>query len=257
MERPLLSPAQITKRLSAVEELTRKTIEREELSLSLRDVTDFERAMTRIATGACSCRDLASLAQGAQALPEIRKLLGEMDASLLAVLHEQLDPLEDLTERISATIVDEPPLLVREGGMIRTGANAEVDRLRAVQSGGKDMLAKIEADEKEKTGIRNLRVGYNRVFGYYIEVAKGQVDLVPDTYIRKQTLSTGERYITEELKELENTILTAKDRLAALEYDLFCELRNFVASQGTARPADGAGRRGGRRALLAGLRRRE
>ena len=115
--------------------------------------------------------------------------------------------------------------------MIRTGANAEVDRLRAVQSGGKDMLAKIEADEKEKTGIRNLRVGYNRVFGYYIEVAKGQVDLVPDTYIRKQTLSTGERYITEELKELENTILTAKDRLAALEYDLFCELRNFVASQ--------------------------
>lgn len=231
MERPLLSPAQITKRLAAVEELTRKTIEREELSLSLRDVTDFERAMTRIATGACSCRDLASLAQGAQALPEIRKLLGGMDASLLAVLHEQLDPLEDLTERISATIVDEPPLLVREGGMIRAGANAEVDRLRAVQSGGKDMLAKIEADEKEKTGIRNLRVGYNRVFGYYIEVAKGQVDLVPDTYIRKQTLSTGERYITEELKELENTILTAKDRLAALEYDLFCELRNFVASQ--------------------------
>ena len=231
MERPLLSPAQITKRLNAVEELTKKTIVREELLLNLRDVTDFERAMTRIATGTCSCRDLASLAQGAQALPEIRKLLGGLDASLLAVLHDQLDTLEDVTGRISSTIVDEPPLLVREGGLIRPGANEEVDRLRAIQSGGKDMLAKIEADEKEKTGIRNLRVGYNRVFGYYIEVAKGQIDLVPDNYIRKQTLSTGERYITEELKELENTILTAKDRVIALEYQLFCELRDFVAAQ--------------------------
>ena len=167
--------------------------------------------MTRIATGACSCRDLASLAQGAQALPEIRKLLGEMDASLLAVLHEQLDPLEDLTERISATIVDEPPLLVREGrhdpcGCERRGRPAPRRAVRRKAT----CSQKIEADEKEKTGIRNLRVGYNRVFGYYIEVAKGQVDLVPDTYIRKQTLSTGERYITEELKELENTILTAK-----------------------------------------------
>ncbi len=188
--------------------------------------------MTRIATGACSCRDLASLAQGAQALPEIRKLLGGMDSSLLAVLHEQLDPLEDLTERISATIVDEPPLLVREGrhdprGRERGGRPAARRAVRRERTCSR----RIEADEKEKTGIRNLRVGYNRVFGYYIEVAKGQVDLVPDTYIRKQTLSTGERYITEELKELENTILTAKDRLAALEYDLFCELRNFVASQ--------------------------
>ena len=231
MERPLLSPAQITKRLNAVEELTKKTIQREELILNLRDVTDFERAMTRIATGTCSCRDLVSLAQGAQALPELKALLSQMDASLLAVLQEQLDPLTDLAGRISATIVDEPPLLVREGGLIRDGANEEVDRLRSIQSGGKDMLAKIEAQEKEKTGIRNLRVGYNRVFGYYIEVAKGQVDLVPDHYIRKQTLSTGERYITEELKELENTILTAKDRLAALEYELFADLRGFVASQ--------------------------
>ena len=231
MERPLLSPAQITKRLNAVEELTQKTIEREELALNLRDVTDFERAMTRIATGTCSCRDLASLAQGAQALPEIRRLLDGMDASLLSVLRDQLDTLEDITERIASTIVDEPPLLVREGGLIRPGANEEVDRLRAVQTGGKDMLAQIEASEKEKTGIRNLRVGYNRVFGYYIEVAKGQVDLVPSHYIRKQTLSTGERYITEELKELENTILTAKDRVIALEYQLFCDLRDFVAAQ--------------------------
>ena len=231
MERPLLSPAQITRRLNAVEELTKKTIQREELVLNLRDVTDFERAMTRIATGTCSCRDLVSLAQGAQALPELKNLLAQMDATLLSSLSAELDPLDDLADRISSIIVDEPPLLVREGGLIRTGANEEVDRLRSIQSGGKDMLAKIEAEEKEKTGIRSLRVGYNRVFGYYIEVAKGQLSMVPEHYIRKQTLSTGERFITPELKELENTILTAKDRLAALEYELFTQLRDFVASQ--------------------------
>ena len=141
------------------------------------------------------------------------------------------DVMADLKEKIDATIVDDPPFLLREGGLIRDGANKELDELRAVQSGGKGMLTQIEAREKEKTGIRNLRVGYNRVFGYYIEVAKGQLNLVPDSYIRKQTLSTGERYITEELKELESTILTAKDRIVALEYDLFVALRQFVAGE--------------------------
>ena len=231
MERPLLSPAQITKRLTATEELVKKTIDREELILALRDVTDFERAMTRIMTGTASCRDLASLAQGAGTLPAIKERLSSMRAPYLQSLYEQLDPLADLKERIDATIVDNPPFLLREGGLIRDGANKELDDLRAIQSGGKGMLTQIEAREKEKTGIRNLRVGYNRVFGYYIEVAKGQLNLVPDTYIRKQTLSTGERYITEELKELESTILTAKDRIVALEYDLFVELRQHVAAE--------------------------
>ena len=231
MERPLLSPAQITKRLAATEELVKRTIDREELILALRDVTDFERAMTRIMTGTASCRDLASLAQGAATLPAIKERLSSMRAPYLQSLYEQLDPLADLKERIDATIVDNPPFLLREGGLIRDGANKELDDLRAIQSGGKGMLTQIEAREKEKTGIRNLRVGYNRVFGYYIEVAKGQLNLVPDTYIRKQTLSTGERYITEELKELESTILTAKDRIVALEYDLFVELRQHVAAE--------------------------
>ena len=231
MERPLLSPAQITKRLTATEELVKKTIDREELILALRDVTDFERAMTRIRTGTASCRDLASLAQGAATLPAIKERLSSMRAPYLQALYEQLDPLADLKEIIDRTIVDNPPFLLREGGLIRDGANKELDGLRAIQSGGKGMLTQIEAREKEKTGIRNLRVGYNRVFGYYIEVAKGQLNLVPDTYIRKQTLSTGERYITEELKELESTILTAKDRIVALEYDLFVELRQHVAAE--------------------------
>ena len=154
-----------------------------------------------------------------------------MRAPYLQSIYEQLDTLADLKEQIDRTIVDDPPFLLREGGLIRDGANKELDELRAVQSGGKGMLTQIEAREKEKTGIRNLRVGYNRVFGYYIEVAKGQLSLVPDTYIRKQTLSTGERYITEELKELESTILTAKDRIIALEYELFTQLRQAVAAE--------------------------
>ena len=231
MERPLLSPAVIGKRLSAVEELTKKTIDREELIAALRQVTDFERAITRIATGTANCRDLAALAQGAGVLPGIRARLSGMESSLLQVLFSELDTLEDVRSRIDATIVDEPPFLLHEGGLIRTGANAEVDHLRDVQQNGKGMLADIEAREKEKTGIRNLRVGFNRVFGYYIEVSKGQLSLVPDTYIRKQTITTGERFITEELKELESTILTAKERITALEYELFTELRTFVAEQ--------------------------
>ncbi len=172
MERPLLSPAQITRRLTAVEELVKKTIDREELLLSLREITDFERAMTRIMTGTASCRDLAALAQGASTLPEIKQRLSGMRAPYLQSIYEQLDTLADLKEKIDATIVDDPPFLLREGGLIRDGANKELDELRAVQSGGKGMLTQIEAREKEKTGIRNLRVGYNRVFGYYIEVAR-------------------------------------------------------------------------------------
>ena len=230
MERPLLSPAQITRRLTAVEELVKKTIDREELILSLREITDFERAMTRIMTGTASCRDLAALSQGAASLPAVKERLSGMRAPYLQTLFEQLDTLADLKEKIDATIVDDPPFLLREGGLIRDGANKELDELRAVQSGGKGMLTQIEAREKEKTGIRNLRVGYNRVFGYYIEVAKGQLNLVPDSYIRKQTLVNGERYITQELKDLEQEILTAGERVNALEYELFSALRDEVCA---------------------------
>ena len=230
LEHPLVQPAQINKRLSAVEELVKSTVCREELLLNLREISDFERVITRIATGSANCRDLASLSQGATYLPQLRDHLSVCKASLLQVLFEQIDPLSDLKDLIDRAICDEPPFLLREGGMIREGYSEEVDRLRKIQSGGKSMLTDIEVREKEKTGIRNLRVGYNRVFGYYIEVAKGQLDLVPDSYIRKQTLSTGERYITEELKELENTILTAKDRLVSLEYELFQDVRRQIAA---------------------------
>ena len=229
LDKPLLGPAEIRKRLSAVDALKAATIPRQELLEALREVTDLERVMARIVTGAANARDLLSLSQGSRSLPRIKKLLAGFDAAFLRTIRDQLDELSDLREKIDRAITEEPPFSLREGGLIRKGYSEEVDRLRDVLSGGKGTLAAIEAQEKEKTGIRNLRVGYNRVFGYYIEVAKGQVDLVPDSYIRKQTLVNGERYITQELKELEQTILTAKDRVNALEYELFTELRTFLA----------------------------
>ena len=231
MERPLLSPNAISRRLSATQELVDRTIDREELRLSLRDVSDYERVMARIVTGTANCRDLVALGQGAAVLPAIHDRLSTMRSPLLQEIFEGLDTLADLKAAIETTIVDEPPFVLREGGMIRDGANEELDRLREIQNGGTGMLTAIEAREKEATGIRNLRVGYNRVFGYYIEVAKGQLGLVPDTYIRKQTLSTGERYITQELKELESKILGAKDRIVSLEYEIFTQLRSKISEQ--------------------------
>ena len=231
LEKPLLNPAAIQKRLNAVEELTQQTVRREELILALRPVTDFERLMARIVTGSANCRDLVALAGGCRALPEVLQQLEGVNAALLQQLAQALDPLTDLCQRIDRAIVDDPPFSLREGGMIRPGYSEEVDQLRDIMSGGTGTLTAIEAREKEKTGIRNLRVGYNRVFGYYIEVSKGQTDLVPETYIRKQTLVNCERYITQELKDLENTILSAKDRICALEYSIFTELRQYLADQ--------------------------
>ena len=229
MERPLLSPALIGKRLSAVDELVKKNIDREELILALKDVTDLERVITRIVTGTANCRDMAALCRGTERLPEIRQRLSTMDSAMLKVLCEQLDTLDDLRDLVARAIVDDPPFTVREGKMIRKGYSEEVDRLRDIQENGAAAMLEIETKEKEKTGIRNLRVRYNRVFGYSIEVAKGQVDMVPDYYIRKQTLTNGERYITQELKELENTILTAKDRIVSLEFELFQQVRQTLA----------------------------
>ena len=231
LEKPLLSPKKITQRLSAVEELTALTVERDELQAKLRTISDLERIMARIVTGAANARDMVALRNGCEPLPALKAAFSELKAPLFPLLQEQIDDLSDIYQLISVAIDDDPPFTVREGGIIRAGYSNELDRLRDIVSGGKGTLAKIEAEEKEKTGIRNLRVGYNRVFGYYIEVAKGQVELVPETYIRKQTLTNGERYITPELKELENTILTAKDRIAAIEYDLFTQVRTYLAQQ--------------------------
>ena len=231
LEKPLLQPNAINARLQAVAELVGAGVAREELLTALAQVTDFERVMARIVTGTANCRDFVALAGGAEALPQLRTLLQPMQASLLQTLYAALDPLEDLTALIRRAIVDEPPFTVREGGMIRPGFSRELDELHDIMHGGRGTLARIEAQEKEKTGIKNLRVGYNRVFGYYIEVSKGQTELVPEHYIRKQTLTNCERYITPELKELEATILSAKDRIAALEYELFTNLRSQLGEQ--------------------------
>ena len=231
LEKPLLSPKRINARLDAVEELTKNSIGRDELVHMLQDVSDYERVTARIVTGAANCRDLVSLGNGCEPLPELRAAIGGLHASMFGVLLDELDDLSDLRDEIRNAIVDEPPFSVREGGMIRDGYSEELDQLRDIVSGGKGTLARIEAEEREKTGIKTLRVGYNRVFGYYIEVSKGQTAQVPETYIRKQTLTTGERYITPELKELERTILTAKDRITALEYELFSQVRQHLADQ--------------------------
>ncbi len=231
LEKPLLDINEIGRRQSAVEELVDSTIIRGELEEALRDVSDLERVQTRIVTGTVNCRDLLGLARGFRALPSVKRELQKCDAPLLRRLEQAIDALTDCADRIEATIVDEPPLTIREGGIIRKGANADADRLRDIMEGGSSTIAAIEASEKEKTGIRTLKVGFNRVFGYYIEVSKSFQDQVPVHYVRKQTLANCERYITEELKELENQVLTAKERLTALEYQIFTELREYLAAQ--------------------------
>ena len=231
LEKPLLDPVEIGRRQSAVEELVNNTVCRGELVEALKDVTDLERVMTRVVTGTVNCRDLLGLARGFRALPAVKQQLSQLDSSMLQKLSDAIDPLTECADLIENTIVDEPPLTVREGGIIRKGANEEADRLRDIMEGGSGTIAAIEASERERTGIRTLKVGYNRVFGYYIEVSKSFIDQVPAEYIRKQTLTNCERYITQELKELENQVLTAKERLTALEYQLFTALREFLADQ--------------------------
>ena len=231
LEKPLLDVTEITRRHSAVEELVTNTIARSELREALRNVTDLERVTTRIVTGTVGCRDLLGLAAGMQALPQIKKQLESFACPVLTKLNESIDPLTDCAQQILSTIVDDPPVTVREGGIIRPGANAEADRLRDLMNGSKNTILAIEAAEKERTGIRTLKVSYNRVFGYYIEVSKSFTDQVPQHYIRKQTLANCERYITPELKELEEQVLSAKDRLTALEYQLFTQLREHLAAQ--------------------------
>ena len=171
------------------------------------------------------------MARGLRSLPDVKQQLQQIDSPLLQKLEQSIDPLKDCAGLIENTLVDEPPLTVREGGIIRNGANEEVDRLRDIMNGGEGTIAAIEASEREKTGIRTLKISYNRVFGYYIEVSKSFMDQVPEHYIRKQTLANCERYITQELKDLENQILTAKERLNGLEYQIFTQLRDYLAKQ--------------------------
>ena len=231
LEKPLLDPAEIGRRQSAVQELFDETMTRGDLTEALKDVSDLERVMTRIVTGTVNCRDLLGLARGLRALPQVKALLSGMESSMLQKLAQSIDPLEDWADRIENTIVDEPPLTIREGGIIRPGADQQADFLRSLMQGGAQTILAIEAQEREKTGIRTLKVSYNRVVGYYSEVSKSFMDQVPNHYIRKQTLANCERYITQELKELEDQVLGAKDRLTALEYQIFTALREDLAQQ--------------------------
>ncbi len=231
VERPLLDLAPIRRRHGAVAALVRETITREELSEALHGIGDMERQLSRIVYGTAGGRDLAALRASAERLPRVLSLLGSFRNGRLKELAETLDPLTDIYDAIAEILVDEPPFSVREGGMIREGCNEELDRLRDILHGGKGFLAEIEQREKERTGIRTLKIGYNKVFGYYIEVSNSFRDQVPADYIRKQTLVNGERFITPELKEMEQTIFSASDRSTALEYELFTALRTSVAGE--------------------------
>ena len=231
LTRPLRDVAAIERRLGAVEALTKNTVAREELILSLSGISDMERLIGRIAYGTAGGRDFVSLRNSIERITEVKAQLTAFTTGRLHELDNELDTLTDVAQSIRDTLIDEPPFSVREGGFIRKGYNAEVDRLHEILSGGKGLLADIETREKEKTGIRTLKIGYNKVFGYYIEVSNSFKDLVPDTYIRKQTLVNGERYITEELKNLEQEILTAGDRDKALEFEIFTALRESVTAE--------------------------
>ena len=227
---PLKNPHYINRRQEAVAELYERVIERGELSEALHGVLDLERLITRIVYGSANCRDLVAVKQTAEKLPEIKHILSGFESEEISGIYDELDTLDDIYGLIAASIVDEPPFSVREAGFIRTDYDADVDHLRSIKEDSTGWISRIEEAERSATGIKNLKVGYNRVFGYYIEVSKSNVGNVPERYIRKQTLTNGERYITEELKQMETQILGATERLCALEYNLFCEIRERVAA---------------------------
>ncbi len=231
LEQPLLSRPEIERRLDAVAELKEKAISREEIREYLSPVYDLERLITKITYGSANPRDLTAFSGSLEMLPSICYLLEEMQAELLCEIHTDLDPLEDLCTLVKSAIAEDPPLAMKEGGIIRDGYSEEVDTLRRAKSEGKSWLAKLEEEEREKTGIKNLRIKYNKVFGYYLEVTNSYKNLVPDSYMRKQTLANAERYITPELKELEDTILGAEEKLYALEYELYCTVRDTIARE--------------------------
>ncbi|MGN0423374.1 MAG: DNA mismatch repair protein MutS [Lachnospiraceae bacterium] len=231
IKQPLIDRKEIERRLDAVDELKNNAISREEIREYLSPIYDLERLVCKITYQSANPRDLIAFESSLSMLPHIKYILQEMKAPLLHEIYENLDTLEELCDLIQTAIQDDPPLAMKEGGIIKDGYNEEVDRLRSAKSDGKEWLAKLEADEREKTGIKNLRIRYNKVFGYYLEVTNSFKNLVPDYYTRKQTLANAERYIIPELKELEDTILGAEDRLYALEYQLYCEVRDQIAKE--------------------------
>ena len=231
IEQPLIEKKKIIARQDAVEELYNDMITREEIREYLNAVYDLERLVTRISYRTANPRDLIAFKTSLGMIPPVKQLLSQAKSAELKEIDERMDCLEDIYDLIEKSIQDEPPIMIREGGMIKEGYNEDVDKFRLSRTEGKTWLAELEVREKEKTGIKNLRVRYNKVFGYYLEVTNSYKELVPEDWTRKQTLANAERYITPELKELEDMILGAEDKLAALEYDLYCEVRDSIGEQ--------------------------
>lgn len=231
LEHPLTNAPQILARQQAVEMLAENFMLREDVREALRSVLDLERLITKVTYGTAGGKDLRAICQTLSVLPTLRGLLADITTGELSAIYQDLDPLEEICDQIDAALVETPPFVIREGGMIKDGYNADVDKLRYIMTNGKDWIKDTEQAERDKLGIKNLKIGYNRVFGYYIEVPRSAAGQVPDGYVRKQTLSDKERYITDELKDMEATILGAEDKLKNLEYDLFVALRDTVGAE--------------------------
>ena len=222
IEQPLRNASAISRRLDAVEQLCGNYMQRSEITETLSGVLDLERLMAKVSYGTANAKDLLAIGKSLALVPYLREQLADSSSSELCEIRDSMSPEEELFQLLLCAIDADPSALVKEGGMIADGYNAEVDELRGIIDNSKDYKNRIEARERERTGIKTLKIGYNKVFGYYIEVSKSYTSLVPDDYVRKQTLTTGERYITDELKDMEATILGARDKLSSLEYDIFC-----------------------------------
>jgi DNA mismatch repair protein MutS len=231
IEQPLIDKEEIENRLDAIEELNKNAISREEIREYLKPVYVLERLISRISYKSANPRDLIAFSSSLSMLPHIKYILGSFQTPILSGIHNELDTLEDIFQLIDDAILEEPPITIREGGIIKEGFHEEIDKYRHAKTEGKTWLAELEAKERERTGIKGLKIKYNKVFGYYLEVTNSYKDMVPLDYTRKQTLANAERYITPDLKELEDIILGAEDKLFALEYEIFCEIRDKIATE--------------------------
>ncbi len=231
VEQPLIDKKEIERRLDAIETLKDNAMTREEIREYLNPIYDLERLIGRVTYQTANPRDLIAFKSSLEMLPFLKKLLDEFDASLLHDIQEDLDPLDDIFALIDSSVAEEPPISIRDGGILKEGYDEEIDKLRQAKTEGKGWLMELEAKEREKTGIKNLRIKFNKVFGYYLEVTNSNRDMVPDYYIRKQTLTNAERYITADLKELEDIILGAEDKLVSLEYEIFRDIRDKIAGE--------------------------
>ncbi len=231
IEQPLINMEDINDRLDTIEQLGKNTVSRDEIREYLNPIYDMERLLGRVSYKSANPRDLISFANSMEMLPHIKTVLKDFDAKLLQEIDRQIDGLEDLFQLIKDSICEEPPVTIREGGIIKEGFDEDIDRLRKAKTEGKNWLAQLEETDRERTGIKGLKIKYNKVFGYYFEVTNSFRHLVPEDYVRKQTLVNAERYTTPRLKELEDTILNAEDKLNVLEYDMFCKIRDDIAAQ--------------------------